>query len=232
MEKYNKLNNIKGKYKIPKPFTKLITDSTISLEGMQLLNSLVDEILPKTVLEFGTGLSTYFLANILPKDAKLISIDDSEFYLNKTKEMFERFPDNIILHHAPISKHTFKLKHFLSYSTSYLKHIEGTKLDIVLIDGPLAFKFGREFGLYTLIPYISKDTLFILDDSNREKEQEALTNWNKVFTDGLIITQFKKIKKGMSIFKINNPKKIAFFPFSLRGIFINRKDIKKMRGMD
>lgn len=225
------LKNCKNyeKYGIPKRFKKLINGSTISYEGMQLLKFIIRKISPRVTLEFGSGLSTLFLSNIISKNSFSISIEDSIEYLSKTKEMLGKPRNNIILHYAPISKLKFKFKYFLSYELSYLKHLNNKKLDLVFIDGPLGYKYGREFSIYALIPHINNKTIFILDDSNRTGEQEALFSWKKVFTDGLEIIHLKQIKYGMTVFRINNPKNISCFPFSISEIIksIINVEIKK-----
>jgi|GEM_PF-3940728 len=201
-------------------FKKLINNSTISYEGIQLLEYIVNKTSPKIILEFGSGLSTLLFSKIKPKDSLLISVEDSSEYLEKTKKILDQQQRNIILHHAPITKHFFNFRLFLSYSLSYLKYLKNIKIDLVFIDGPLAYKYGREFCIYAIRQYITNDTIFILDDSNRVKEQEALSNWHKVFKEGLELIELKHIKNGVSVFRIKNPKKIVFFPFFFKRNFL------------
>jgi hypothetical protein len=203
------------RYDVQERYKKLINGSTISYEGMQLLRFVLKRISPKVSLEFGSGLSTLFLSKIIPKNSFFISVEDSIEYLNKTKGILGKPKNNLVLQYAPISIFKYKFKYFLSYELSYLKHLNNKKLDFVFVDGPLAYKYGREFSLYALIPYITNRTVFILDDSNRTGEQEALFNWKKVFVDGLEIIHLKQIKYGMTVFRINNPKNISRFPFSI-----------------
>lgn len=202
------------KYKVNKRYINLINGSTISHEGMQLLTLIVKKISPMVVLEFGSGLSTLFLSNVISKKSLLISVEDNIEYLNKTMKILDKFRKNTIVQCAPITRLTFKLKSFLSYELTYLKYLTNKKLDLVFIDGPLGYKYGREYSIYALIPYITNKTIFVLDDSNRFGEQEALTNWKRVFVDGLEIIHLKQIKCGMTVFRIINPKNISRFPFA------------------
>lgn len=222
------LNNCKNcdKIKIDARFNKSINPSSISYEGMQLLKLIVNKINPKVTLEFGSGLSTLFLSSIISKKSLFISVDDSVEYLQKTRKILGNVRTNTILHLAPISTLQFKFKYFMSYKLSYLKLLNENKLDLVFIDGPLGYKYGREFSIYALIPYITNKTIFILDDSDRTGEQKALFNWHKVFTDGLEIIHIKQIKYGMTVFRITNPKHISLFPFSISEIIKSIINIK------
>ena len=213
------------KVKLGKRYKTLITGSTISYEGMQLLAYIIKTISPHVTLEFGSGLSTLLISKMIPKNSLFISVEDSPEYLYKTKKMLGKPRNNIILDYAPISPLNFKFKYFLSYELSYVKRLRNKKLDLVFIDGPLGYKYGRESDMYALIPYITNRTIFVLDDSNRIDEQNALLNWKKVFVEGLETVHLEHIKCGMTVFRINNPKNISRFPFSIPKIIKSIIDV-------
>src|SRR5690606_39283879 len=67
-----------------------------ALDGFsaRILFERIEQDRPKTILELGSGASTIMIAALLQKlslsQTRLISVDDSEYYLEATRRNFER----------------------------------------------------------------------------------------------------------------------------------------------
>lgn len=212
----------------------LINSSTLGLETLRFISTLIDLVQPRFILEYGSGLSTLLFSKQLANagDAIVYSIDNSEFYLNKTRESLSG-QSNVKLFCCPIRPYQHKFKRFLTYDVSYLQHLpQGRAPDMILIDGPLGHRYGREAALYQVAPFISPETLILLDDANREPEQTAIANWHKVWGDALDIVHFPDLKKGLAILQIKRPLQQIRFPFSAREIRDSWQATRRMQRED
>ena len=180
------------------------------------MGALVNNLRPLNILEFGSGLSTIFLSDLLSKQGNghLFTVEDSSEYLSKTKEMTNN-ATNLSLFLSPISRYVFKGKLCHTYLQDFVLKLPEVHFDIVLIDGPLAYKYGREASLYLITPFLKSETLILLDDSNREPEQKAIANWRRAWSRNLEVIQFRDLKKGFSIIRINDPSHSNRYPFPL-----------------
>lgn len=196
-----------------------VNPSTLAHETLKFLGTLVNYYQPSVVMEFGSGLSTLFFASMLEgkPDGCIYTVDHSEQYLQQTKTLVGERDVTYFL--APIGFYGFRFKRFATYSNDYIGHLpSGLKFDIVLIDGPPGFRFGREAPLYQIAPFLKSDTLILLDDSNRPPEQEAIAHWQRVWPGRVDLLHFPDLKKGFSVLSIQNPSRTVPIPFGLREI--------------
>jgi|GEM_PF-2736475 len=184
-----------------------ITPSTLSAETLQFLGMLVLWKQPRHIFEFGSGLSTLFLSRLqqglgVASQPSVMSIDHSQRYLGETRRALGPAPDVFLLH-APLAVTECGGRVFTTYHPDYTHQIPpGIHFDLVLIDGPPAYRYGREAPLYHLAPYLAPDALIILDDANREPEQEALRNWQATWPDAFVAEVFPGLKQGLAVLSI------------------------------
>jgi len=218
---FHKLYEESDQFTLKSEIQALVNPSTLSLKTLKFIGNLIEVRKPNYILELGSGISTLFLASNL-KDhlsARVFSVDHSDHYLRKTQELSKN-STNVQFIYAPISPYQFKLKRFAAYQNDFVKKIpNGIKFDLVIIDGPPSFKFGREAALYQIANFLKPETLILLDDSNREPEQEALSNWRKVWNSGVDVFEFPENKKGLAIIEVKDPKKMVSFPFKINEIW-------------
>ncbi len=194
-----------------------ITPSTLSAETLQFLGMLLLWKQPRHIFEFGSGLSTLFLSRLLqglPEFAgsTLMSIDHSQRYLGETRRALTS-DSRVTLVHAPLAVTEWAGRVFTTYHPDYTHRIEpGVRFDFVLIDGPPAYRYGREAPLYHLSPWLSPDALILLDDANREPEQEALRNWQSFWADHFAVELFPELKKGLAVLRIGDAGRSAHPP--------------------
>ena len=129
---------------------------SISPQGMMVIvnHVLINNV--KTIVEFGTGISTVFLNNLSIKNnlgLKIISIDHDANWQKVIKEKYKAIDVEYIC--APLTgKQTFKKEHFFWYDTELLKSIDKKQTDFIIVDAPIgsanlyeragAFEFFKE----------------------------------------------------------------------------------------
>lgn len=183
--------------------------STLSVETLQFLGMLLLWKRPQHIFAFGCGLSTLFIERILHRPAGLtessiVSIDHSQRYLAETRRALES-DQRVSLLHAPLAVTELFGRVFTTYHPDYTQNIQpGVCFDFVLIDGPPAFRYGREAPLYHLAPWLAPEAVLVLNDANREPEQEALRNWKSVWTDRISIELFPDLNKGVAVLGIGD----------------------------
>lgn len=144
---------------------------------------------PKVILELGSGSSTVLLGALLDKlgisDTRHISVDDSAYYLDATKQRYARykFKHQVEFLHCPLQKSDGDPGP--AWYGGLVEKLGDTKIDLVLVDGPPgAFHpRSRQPALERLLPYLSETAVVILDDTNRDEEQAILREWRKLAPD-------------------------------------------------
>ncbi len=191
-----------------------ITSSTLCADTLRFLGMLILWKRPRHIFEFGSGLSTLCLARLQqslePSSAfSVMSIDHSQRHLGETRKALGTVP-GICLLHAPLAVTEHVGRVFTTYHPSYTRQIpQDVRFDFVLVDGPPAFRYGREAPLYHLAPYLAPHAIIILRDANREPEQEALRNWRAAWPAGFVMEVFPDLKNGLAVLSIGDPGHIA-----------------------
>jgi predicted O-methyltransferase YrrM len=145
----------------------------------------------KIIIEFGSGLSTIYIAKTLKKmGGKLYSIENDENWIEIVKKMLkdDGLEDCVHFIHAPLKPSSLSLNNLDWYDENLLNNLKrDEKIDLVLVDGPMAFSKDIELSRYPAIPllhnnnHLGEDTTIILDDINRNGEEKILRLWEKKF---------------------------------------------------
>jgi len=138
----------------------------------------------KTIVEFGSGISTLRLSRDLP-EATILSIEGDDSFLAQTRHdlALQGGPAKVTLVHRPLRWQHHGLSWFRSYEPGEFPE----EVDAVLIDGPpIATRRGREACLYQVFPKTHVRTRFYLDDFVREAEQRIVLNWLRAYGGALI----------------------------------------------
>lgn len=140
-----------------------------------VLNRILNDFKPKTILEFGFGESSKFIMAYLDNfllETKHLIIEQDENWANLFKSSFE------------VSKHsTIKIcplqiviiKGFQTNSYSNLDSVINSKFDLYIVDGPFGTK---KFSRYDILRVVEKNEMndefiIVLDDFNRNGEKET-----------------------------------------------------------
>lgn len=180
----------------------VISGSTLSFESLCLINALIEKLRPKNILEFGCGVSTQFICDVIKdhNDCNFHSVENIEKFLIQTKSSLETNSNTVNFILAPIEPMLIDSCLFVTYSKSLLNKLDkNTHLDLVIIDGPLGRIFRRDAPLFLIKDKLHPGSIVLLDDSNRPREQEALTLWKKIFGDSIEIIEVPDFHKGLTV---------------------------------
>jgi predicted O-methyltransferase YrrM len=194
--------------------------ASVDISALKFIGKLVEKYQPRNICEFGGGVSTLFLASLKTKQPlNIYSLEHSAFFLKKTEKLFKN-NKFVKLIYSPIKFYKFKYKFFAAYDKNFVSNLQkNIKFDLVFIDGPPGLLFGREACLYLIAPFITENTLILLDDSNRKEEKRDILAWQKVWGNNLKIKNIVELSDGISIIKIKNINKTKFFPFTIKESF-------------
>lgn len=143
----------------------------------------------KSIIEFGSGFSTFCIAQVLKVNnikASFISVESDKIWSEDITAILNQLglADYVQVIYAPISdsaKNISKKEQTKWYDTSSLDQGTSTidNFDLVIVDGP----FGglTPFARYSAVPYLksrlANDFAIFLDDSNRKEEKEIALSW-------------------------------------------------------
>lgn len=152
------------------------------------LNSIIailDEVVPNSIVELGSGISTICMAAWLRErgTGKLISYDHDPNWAAITcrylsKYGLDKFAE---VHVAPL-----RARKAFGHTVEWYDICDLDSLppvDILIVDGPPAgtpeIQLSRIAALDVLHPYLSPAATVILDDAHREGEQWVISKWSQ-----------------------------------------------------
>lgn len=175
-------------------FPEYFATTTSSLRFHTLAVILNDIIINKRrqIIEFGSGISTLAIANLIKKnnlDCSFISIENNEEWFQYIKSFLSRndLQKYVKIIYAPLQKNSLALESNLWYSDQVLKENISSdyKFNLAIIDGPEAWKRKIRLSRYPAVPYLinilSDEFSIYLDDANRRGEKKILNLWDKKY---------------------------------------------------
>lgn len=135
----------------------------------------------RTLVEFGSGVSTARLARDLSGLELLYSIESDRNYLRHTSELISpRGAPRVQLELRPLKWQMIGGRIFKSYAPGEMP----SSVDAVFVDGPpQATRRGREACLYQVYDRLRVGGFVYLDDARRPTEQRILANWLDTLAD-------------------------------------------------
>lgn len=140
------------------------------------------------IIEFGSGISTIFMARLAFQnkiELKILSVDDDDNWINKLNEILskENLTKYVQFVYAPLKLND---NNYEWYNENIIdKSYNNQKFDLVLIDGPKAYPKGKSHIRYGALPYIyqklKNEFIVFLDDANREGEDQIIKKWQTEF---------------------------------------------------
>lgn len=145
----------------------------------------------KSIIEFGSGVTTFYIAKLLQiqnKPIKFYSIESDEVWFNQIQEELKKIglSEYVELVYSPLTHITSELKFKNQekwYNTDLITKVieKETHFDFVLVDGP--FGGSTPYARYTAMPYLrdktNKETTWLLDDTNRDMEKQIINEWER-----------------------------------------------------
>ncbi|TXL62320.1 class I SAM-dependent methyltransferase [Aeromicrobium terrae] len=175
------------------------------------LNILVQEMLvvrPSVVVECGSGVSTLFLALTAKQvglDVRIVALDHDAEYAGKTNRMLalHGVDDIAMARFAAIEPVSTDDGERPWYALSAIEDL--TDIGLLFIDGPpkATAPLARYPALPQLWDRLAPDSSIVLDDTNRQDEQEIIERWTASHQE-LSIEEFST-EKGMHVLRRSAP---------------------------
>jgi predicted O-methyltransferase YrrM len=147
----------------------------------------------RRIVELGSGVSTVMLARLLhqrpPRGGfRLAAVEHDTGWAEWVTEQLDRegIGSCVSVVHAPLVPHPRAEPGLSWYDETALTEglrtaLEGDPIDLLLVDGPPAYKAGMEQARYPALPVLrdqlAPDATVVLDDAERAGEQEVLRRW-------------------------------------------------------
>lgn len=152
----------------------------IDARALLHLVGLVESTAPKIIVELGSGTSTIWLGYLAESiGAKLISFDHMKKYYDQTNSLIKKHGlENVIdLRMAELLEQEIEGVSTTWYNLAPFSDI--LNIDLLLIDGPPSNvgPAARYPALPVLVERMSNACVVVLDDSERDGEQEAIARW-------------------------------------------------------
>lgn len=135
-------------------------------------------------MELGMGLSTFFIARLMQEieEIQLLSIDHDQDWINTCSFQLASkclYTDRHTVIHAPLTKQqNTKLEAFDYYDLEALSTGKAFKPDLVIIDGPPAWRddiSGARIPAYEILsPLLNGNATVFIDDYQRKGESKLL----------------------------------------------------------
>jgi len=179
-------------------FTKYLPWTSSALRPSAMVVILNDIVIHQreTIVEFGAGISTFFIAQTLvDQPGHLFSVEHDMAWLDiVSSELKKRgLQDKVTLIHAPLVESPYKQQQegmqrehmeYLWYDTEILSAaLPSSNIDLIIVDGPPAYRKEERHARYPALPFIkerlSTEFAVVLDDVNRKGEQNILSHWQE-----------------------------------------------------
>jgi len=141
----------------------------------------------RTVVEFGSGVSTLYVAKVMKEyGGKICSVDHDELWIEKLSQIAskEGVLANIEFVVAPMAKSELALDGNEWYDELRLfQLIKNYKFDMVIVDGPLAYKKDIMRSRFPALPFLHENSLLLsdhtvfMDDALRAGEAEIIRRY-------------------------------------------------------
>lgn len=147
--------------------------------------SKIFEMKPQTIVECGSGVSTLLAAYSLKRlgSGQVIALEHDEVFAQQTRQQIRShgLEDYAQVLSAPLIPHTIKETSFRWYDVTSM-HLH-QPIDLLLVDGPPGTlqKQSRYPALPLLRSYLHPKSWILMDDANRQDEQEISKRWEEEF---------------------------------------------------
>ncbi|MBC8184620.1 class I SAM-dependent methyltransferase [candidate division KSB1 bacterium] len=162
--------------------------STMRPSGMvRVLNEIILNR-RKNIVECGGGISTLYIARLIRQtNSHLYTIEHNREWADLLTTMLENegLKNYVTIIFAPLKSTELALNACDWYDTLCIERaLVGVRIDLLLVDGPPAYKDNLQYARYPAIPFflqfLNDDYTIILDDIDRKNEQEIVEKWGNI----------------------------------------------------
>jgi len=141
-----------------------------------------------TIVECGGGISTLYIARLFHQNGlggQLYCIENNLDWLDflAARLANEGLKNYVTLIHAPLKPCDFAINQLPWYDTDKIRQSlpASQAIECLLVDGPPAYQEAIKYSRFPAVPFFQKQlatgSTILLDDINREGEQEILKRW-------------------------------------------------------
>ncbi len=141
-----------------------------------------------TILELGSGISTIVIARLLAeRGGTLTSFEHDPRWADTVRSQLELEGLSAVatVEDAPLGPHAHSLDGAPWYPLEAVAALPGT-IDLLLVDGPPGYGEGMAMSRYPALPALAgrlaRAAIVILDDADRDSEQEIVARWSAEVT--------------------------------------------------
>lgn len=195
------------------------TDSSLNFNALSvILNDIVINE-RKTIIEFGSGISTIIIAMLIKKNhlenVNFTSVEHDINWFNAMQTILlkRNLSDYVNLINADLVDSNISINNNKWYDQEVLLEVlknKSLKVDCLIVDGPPAYyaevALSRYPALPFLLPFMNEKCSIFLDDTNRKGEQIILEKWISL---GFVKEHFSRSFTGLfkgEYFNIRMPK--------------------------
>jgi predicted O-methyltransferase YrrM len=145
----------------------------------------------KTILEFGSGISTIMMGRLIKKNntgARIISVEHNREWADSVQASIQReaLEDIVSILYTPLNHCATSVDSNLWYELDgHAGVFANAVFDMVVIDGPPAYELSKERSRFPAFPFIydklSDSSSVFLDDADRWGEKEIISRWEKEY---------------------------------------------------
>jgi predicted O-methyltransferase YrrM len=167
------------------------TNSSLRPLGLAYLMNDIVVNARKSILEFGSGISTILMGRLIRMNnlgAKIISVEHNRQWADiiQASIRLEGLEDIVSILYAPLKDWPTSLESNLWYELDADAGVfAGAFFDMVVIDGPPAYEASKELSRYPALPFIydklSARSSVFLDDVDRWGERVIINRWEKEY---------------------------------------------------
>ncbi|MCP9234076.1 class I SAM-dependent methyltransferase [Mesorhizobium sp. LMG 17147] len=165
------------------------SDASLLPSALQVVLNEIEINSRKTIVEFGSGISTIYVAQILSRlGGRIVSFESdlewATFVENRLAAL--NLAEFASVVHAPLGPCTLSKNGLQWYDPVIVTTaVQNLSIDCVVVDGPPAYSAGYELARYPALPavqeWLAQDYVVFLDDIHRLGEQEILRLWANLF---------------------------------------------------
>ncbi|GAB4186694.1 MAG: hypothetical protein Tsb002_11380 [Wenzhouxiangellaceae bacterium] len=184
----------------------------IAPDSAQQLAAMVLDLQPRQILEFGCGVSTIIMAACARelsdsnKRCRILSLEQGQGYARRTRQRLDdlELASFSTIIHTPLSAQRCfgQTIHSYAIDSPKLRQQLHSAVDFCFIDGPASAPlFGRPGSRLAALPLAlsvaAQELHFVLDDTQRSKEQRILKHWQSL--TGVSIEHHYPQGRGMTL---------------------------------
>lgn len=162
--------------------------SAIAPSALQMILNEIQINDRRTVVEFGSGLSTLYMAKVLyGVGGRLVSVESNEDWAAIVRSWLrdEGVEDCVNLVLAPMTSCEMSIGGLEWYDADIVaKALEDLSVDCVVVDGPIAYRKEVALSRYPAVPVLkaklAKRNVIFLDDASRVGEKKVLKMWSEL----------------------------------------------------